>query len=180
MTSCAPNLQAVVGDTIGARLISHAGGLSNLAKCPASTVQVLGAEKALFRALKTRCSTPKYGLIFHSPFIASARRPDKGKVSRALANKCALASRIDCFGEKSGSAYGERMRAQLDEKLEFLATGKRATSNAEAMRAVRATMVEKAAEAKADRKHGELGGKRKRKVGRGEGKAKKAKIGGED
>merc|ERR1711970_420805 len=69
MSNVAPNLSALIGEVVGARLISHAGSLTNLAKCPASTVQILGAEKALFRALKTKGNTPKYGLIFHSSFI---------------------------------------------------------------------------------------------------------------
>jgi nucleolar protein 58 len=65
MNAVAPNLTALVGDLVGARLISHAGSLLSLAKHPASTVQILGAEKALFRALKTKHDTPKYGLIYH-------------------------------------------------------------------------------------------------------------------
>ena len=65
MNAIAPNLTALVGDLVGARLISHAGSLLSLAKHPASTVQILGAEKALFRALKTKHDTPKYGLIYH-------------------------------------------------------------------------------------------------------------------
>lgn len=65
MQAIAPNLTALVGELVGARLISHAGSLMNLAKHPASTVQILGAEKALFRALKTKHDTPKYGLIYH-------------------------------------------------------------------------------------------------------------------
>jgi nucleolar protein 58 len=65
MNAIAPNLTALVGELVGARLISHAGSLTNLAKHPASTVQILGAEKALFRALKTKHDTPKYGLIYH-------------------------------------------------------------------------------------------------------------------
>merc|ERR1712241_1008732 len=73
----APNLATLIGDTVGARLISHAGSLTNLAKYPASTVQILGAEKALFRALKTKGNTPKYGLIFHSSFIARAGAKNK-------------------------------------------------------------------------------------------------------
>jgi len=72
MNAVAPNLTSLVGETVGARLISHAGSLTNLAKYPASTVQILGAEKALFRALKTKGNTPKYGLIFHSSFIGRA------------------------------------------------------------------------------------------------------------
>ena len=69
MQAIAPNLTVLVGELVGARLIAHAGSLMNLAKYPASTVQILGAEKALFRALKTKGNTPKYGLIFHSTFI---------------------------------------------------------------------------------------------------------------
>jgi nucleolar protein 58 len=65
MTAIAPNLTALVGELVGARLIAHAGSLMGLAKHPASTVQILGAEKALFRALKTKHDTPKYGLIYH-------------------------------------------------------------------------------------------------------------------
>lgn len=71
MNAIAPNLTALVGDLVGARLISHAGSLLSLAKHPASTIQILGAEKALFRALKTKHDTPKYGLIYHVSFIPS-------------------------------------------------------------------------------------------------------------
>lgn len=97
MSQVAPNLSALIGEQVGARLISHAGSLTNLAKCPASTVQILGAEKALFRALKTRGKTPKYGLIFHSTFIGRASQKNKGRISRYLANKCSIAARLDCF-----------------------------------------------------------------------------------
>ena len=97
MMNVAPNLTSLIGEQVGARLISHAGSLTNLAKYPASTVQILGAEKALFRALKTKGNTPKYGLIFHSSFIGRAGSKNKGRISRYLANKCSIASRIDCF-----------------------------------------------------------------------------------
>lgn len=90
----APNLASLIGDTVGARLISHAGSLTNLSKYPASTVQILGAEKALFRALKTKGNTPKYGLIYHSTFIGRAGTKNKGRISRFLANKCSIASRV--------------------------------------------------------------------------------------
>lgn len=109
----APNLAALIGDTVGARLISHAGSLTNLAKYPASTVQILGAEKALFRALKTKGNTPKYGLIFHSSFIGRAKQRNKGRISRYLANKCSIASRIDCFMEEATSAFGEKLKEQV-------------------------------------------------------------------
>jgi len=101
MHNIAPNLATLIGETVGARLISHAGSLMNLAKYPASTVQILGAEKALFRALKTRGNTPKYGLIFHSTFIGRAGAKNKGRISRFLANKCSIAARIDCFNDFS-------------------------------------------------------------------------------
>ena len=96
MASVAPNLATLIGDTVGARLISHAGSLTNLAKYPASTVQILGAEKALFRALKTKGNTPKYGLIFHSSFIGRAKQRNKGRISRYLANKCKLNRYENC------------------------------------------------------------------------------------
>merc|ERR1719355_301570 len=107
MGNVAPNLAALIGDAVGARLISHAGSLTNLAKFPASTVQILGAEKALFRALKTKSNTPKYGLIFHSTYIGRAAQKNKGRVSRYLANKASLASRIDCFAEAHTKIFGD-------------------------------------------------------------------------
>ena len=89
MDVVAPNLAQLIGDTVGARLIAHAGSLTNLAKYPASTIQILGAEKALFRALKTKGNTPKYGLLFHSSFIGRAQPKNKGRISRyVVALKC--------------------------------------------------------------------------------------------
>merc|ERR1712106_1269450 len=113
MSNVAPNLATLIGDVVGARLISHAGSLTNLAKYPASTVQILGAEKALFRALKTKGNTPKYGLIFHSTFIGRAGSTNKGRISRYLANKCSIASRIDCFTETPTSVFGEKLKDQV-------------------------------------------------------------------
>ena len=81
MAAIAPNLTALMGELVGARLIAHSGSLLNLAKQPASTIQILGAEKALFRALKTKHDTPKYGLIFHASLVGSAPQQLKGKVS---------------------------------------------------------------------------------------------------
>ena len=80
MQAIAPNLTQLVGELVGARLISHAGSLLSLAKYPASTVQILGAEKALFRALKTKHATPKYGLIYHASLVGQASTKNKGKV----------------------------------------------------------------------------------------------------
>merc|ERR1719471_220322 len=74
MNGLAPNLTEIIGSTVGAKLIAHTGSLVKLAKCPASTIQVLGAEKALFRALKSRSGkTPKYGLLFGSTWISRAK-----------------------------------------------------------------------------------------------------------
>ncbi|KFY08284.1 hypothetical protein V492_06367 [Pseudogymnoascus sp. VKM F-4246] len=134
MAIVAPNLASLIGEVVAARLISHAGSLTNLSKYPASTVQILGAEKALFRALKTKGNTPKYGLIYHSSFIGRAGAKNKGRISRFLANKCSIASRIDNFSEAPSTKFGEALKAQVEERLEFYATGKAPTRNEEAMK----------------------------------------------
>ncbi|KAK3109300.1 Nucleolar protein 56 [Teratosphaeriaceae sp. CCFEE 6253] len=131
----APNLAALIGETVGARLISHAGSLTNLAKYPASTVQILGAEKALFRALKTKGNTPKYGLIYHSSFIGRAGTKNKGRISRFLANKASIASRIDNFSMQPTRVFGEALKGQVEERLRFYAEGINPTKNADAMKA---------------------------------------------
>merc|ERR1711934_363050 len=142
MSVVAPNLAELIGDTVGARLISHAGSLTNLAKCPASTVQILGAEKALFRALKTKGNTPKYGLIFHSSFIGRASQKNKGRISRYLANKASIASRIDSFSDEPTDKYGKMMRDQVEERLAFYADGKAPRKNIDCMAAVKAELEE--------------------------------------
>merc|ERR1712165_535540 len=134
MQVVAPNLSTLIGDQVGARLISHAGSLTNLAKYPASTVQILGAEKALFRALKTRGNTPKYGLIFHSSFIGRAGAKNKGRISRYLANKCSIASRIDCFGDASTKLFGEKLKEQVEDRLKFYDSGDLPKKNVDAMK----------------------------------------------
>ncbi|TCD68349.1 snoRNP complex protein nop56 [Steccherinum ochraceum] len=136
MNLVAPSLTALLGERIGARLISHAGSLTNLSKYPASTVQILGAEKALFRALKTKGNTPKYGLIYHSTFIGRAGPKHKGRISRFLANKCSIASRIDCYSDKPTSAFGDALRQQVEERLNFFETGQPPAKNADAIRKV--------------------------------------------
>lgn len=123
MDLVAPNLKALIGEVIGARLISKAGSLTNLSKMPASTLQILGAEKALFRALKTKGNTPKYGLIYHSSFIGRTGTKNKGRISRYVANKCAIASRIDNFSETPTSRFGEALKKQVEDRLEFYASG---------------------------------------------------------
>jgi nucleolar protein 56 len=135
MNQVAPNLAALIGDTVGARLISKAGSLTNLSKYPASTVQILGAEKALFRALKTKGNTPKYGLIYHSSFIGRTGAKSKGRISRFLANKCSIASRIDNFTETPTSKFGEALKRQVDERIEFYASGAPPAKNSAVMQA---------------------------------------------
>merc|ERR1711936_869088 len=144
MSVVAPNLAVLIGDTVGARLISHAGSLTNLAKYPASTVQILGAEKALFRALKTKGNTPKYGLIFHSSFIGRAGSKNKGRISRFLANKCSIASRIDCFSEISTKLYGEKLKEQVEDRLKFYESGELPKKNVDAMQEAIAAVREEA------------------------------------
>jgi len=132
----APNLSTLIGDTVAARLISKAGSLTNLAKAPASTVQILGAEKALFRALKTKGNTPKYGLIYHSTFIGRADAKNKGRISRYLANKCSIATRIDAFSDEPTRLYGEKLRDQVEERLKFYETGAAPRRNIDVMEEV--------------------------------------------
>ncbi|CAG0915016.1 unnamed protein product [Notodromas monacha] len=126
MLAIAPNLTALLGELVGARLISKAGSLLNLAKHPASTVQILGAEKALFRALKTRHDTPKYGLIYHAQLVSSSSAKLRGKISRMLAAKAALAIRVDALGEDPtpSADVGITHRATLELRIASLEQGK--------------------------------------------------------
>jgi len=110
----APNMKCLVGGTIAARLISIAGGLEKLAESPASRVQVLGAEKALFRFLRSKSKPPKHGVIFGYPELRNAPRWQRGKIARALASKLAIAARVDYFG---GEFIGEQLKAELEERI---------------------------------------------------------------
>lgn len=107
MAAIAPNLSTLVGELVGARLIAHTGSLIALAKYPASTIQILGAEKALFRALKTKKKTPKYGLIYHASLIGQAPTKGKGQISRVLAAKAALCARVDALAEAAPAPAAE-------------------------------------------------------------------------
>merc|ERR1712128_338676 len=123
MAAIAPNLTVLVGELVGARLIAHAGSLLNLAKHPASTVQILGAEKALFRALKTKQDTPEYGLIYHASMVGQAAPKNKGKVSRMLAAKAALAIRYDALAEGQDEGlvdFAIEARTQLEKRAREL------------------------------------------------------------
>jgi nucleolar protein 56 len=115
MEEVAPNTRAIGGSLLGARLLALAGGLLNLAKLPASTIQVLGAEKALFRSLKTKARPPKHGIIFQHPFIHDAKRWQRGKIARALAGKLAIAARVDAF---KGKYMGDKLKTDLEKRID--------------------------------------------------------------
>jgi len=165
MATVAPNLSTLIGETVAARLIQKAGSLTSLAKCPASTVQILGAEKALFRALKTKGNTPKYGLIYHSSFIGRASAKNKGRISRYLANKCAIASRIDSFIEEPTNAYGEQLRDQVEERLKFYDTGDTPRKNIDVMSAVASKLRDAAEAVETDKKNKKKDKKKKSVAG---------------
>merc|ERR1711902_49299 len=122
------------------------------AKYPASTVQILGAEKALFRALKKKGNTPKYGLIFHSSFIGRAAAKNKGRISRFLANKCSIASRIDCFAEHATNIFGSKLKEQVEDRLKFFETGDIPKKNMDVMNEALETIKKEESEFKTKEK----------------------------
>lgn len=101
METLAPNLKNILTATIGARLIAKAGSLAKLAQMPSSTIQIIGAEKALFRALKTGTRPPKHGLLFQHTSVNSAPKWQRGKIARAMSSKIAIAVRIDVYRNAS-------------------------------------------------------------------------------
>jgi len=115
MREVAPNITELVGPLLGARLLSLAGSLENLAKMPASTIQVLGAEKALFRALRTGGRPPKHGIIFQFKYIHSSPKWQRGKIARALATKLAIAAKADYF---TGRFIGKELKEALMKRIE--------------------------------------------------------------
>src|SRR5215203_4690615 len=116
METVAPNVKELLTAAVGARIISKAGSLVRLARLPASTIQILGAEKALFRALKTGARPPKHGLLFQHPLIHSAPKWQRGKIARAVASKVAIAARIDYYRHngKDSTIYG-KLKIRINE-----------------------------------------------------------------
>ncbi|MFB6292587.1 MAG: hypothetical protein ABEI58_04315 [Candidatus Nanohaloarchaea archaeon] len=112
-----PNLSVLLGPVLATRLIALAGGLEDLAKSPASTIQMLGAEKALFRHLHGEGEAPKHGVLFQHPFVSPLPDTERGKMARFLANKTAMAARLDQYGDKE---KGEELRQEAQEKYEEL------------------------------------------------------------
>jgi len=115
MKDVAPNLSAVLGTTVGARILAKAGSLGKMASMPASTIQVLGAEKALFRALKTGSNPPKHGLLFQHAVVHAAPRWQRGKIARAIAAKAAIAARVDVHGGGLNNTLLDKLNVRVKE-----------------------------------------------------------------
>jgi len=164
----APNLKALVGAKLAARLMSLAGGLRELAMMPASTIQVLGAEKALFRHLRTGAKPPKHGVIFQYPAINRSPWWQRGKIARALAGKLAIAARVDYF---SGEYIGEELKKELEQRIKEI---KEKYPNPPKRKA-KPEKKKKKFKPKKDKKKGKEKGKRPERKGKGKKKKKKGK-----
>ena len=116
MDELCPNIKAVCDVSVGAKLIEHAGSLKRLSEMPASTIQILGAEKALFRHMKTGAKPPRHGIIVHHPLIAKAPDRMHGKIARTLADKIAIASKVDYF---QGQFIGDKLKKELEDKFKI-------------------------------------------------------------
>jgi len=114
MNNIAPNLSEIAGSLTGARLLSYAGGLKKIAMLPASTIQILGAEKALFRFKKEGGKPPKHGVIFQNSLINKAPRNDRGKIARVMANTIAIAAKADAFTKRDISA---ELKKDMEKKI---------------------------------------------------------------
>lgn len=115
METVAPNLSGILGHAVGARILARAGSLKRLASMPASTIQVLGAEKALFRSLKTGSQPPKHGLLFQHTLVHAAPRWQRGKIARAISTKAAIASRVDVYGAGKNEMLFEKLNIRIKE-----------------------------------------------------------------
>ena len=115
MNEIAPNLSAILGASVGARVLAHAGSLKKLSSMPASTIQVLGAEKALFRSLKTGSQPPKHGILFQHALVHAAPRWQRGKIARAIAAKAAIAARVDVHGAELNKTLFEKLNVRVKE-----------------------------------------------------------------
>ncbi len=114
MEELCPNLTAVAGPVLGAKLLSHTGTLKSLAELPSSTIQLLGAEKALFRHLKTKARCPRHGYIVQHPLLAGAKQSLHGKIARHLSSAISLCVRIDYFSTEHSNTHGVTVRKKLD------------------------------------------------------------------
>jgi len=114
MEKACPSMLAITGTTIGAKLICQAGSIKRLVEFPASTIQLLGAEKALFRHLKMKSKSPKYGFLHEHPLISKNRRELHGKIARTLADKISIAIKVDYF---KGKFIGDKLKKEIEEKF---------------------------------------------------------------
>jgi len=110
-----PNITAVLGAAVGARILAHAGSLKRLSSMPASTIQILGAEKALFRSLKTGANPPKHGILFQHAIVHAAPKWQRGKIARAIAAKAAIAARVDVFGGGLNEMLLDKLNVRVKE-----------------------------------------------------------------
>ncbi len=115
MKRIAPNTSKIIGPLIGARLIAMAGGMQRMALLPASTIQILGAEKALFRFKKEGGRPPKHGVIFQHPLINRAQKTERGKIARLLANKISTAMKADVFTKRD---IADELQHDIDIRLQ--------------------------------------------------------------
>ncbi|WP_457751175.1 C/D box methylation guide ribonucleoprotein complex aNOP56 subunit [Thermococcus sp.] len=169
MDEVAPNLKALVGAKLAARLMSLAGGLRELAMMPASTIQVLGAEKALFRHLRSGAKPPKHGVIFQYPAINRSPWWQRGKIARALAGKLAIAARVDYF---SGEYIAEELKQELESRIKEI---KEKFPNPPKRKAKPEKKKKKKFKGKEKKGKG-FGGKKREKAGKGKkGKGEKKK-----
>lgn len=114
MKNICPNFHAIAGTNIGAKMIAKAGSVEKMAFMPASTIQLLGAEEALFRHIKTGARSPKYGILLQHPIVARSKRQDKGKAAKAIADKMGIAIKVDFF---KGKFIGDKLRKDLEKKF---------------------------------------------------------------
>jgi len=114
MNEYCPNITAIAGPLIGAKLLALAGSLEKISSFPSSTIQVLGAEKALFRHLRTGAKSPKYGILHEHPLISQAKKQEHGKIARLLADKIAIAAKVDFF---KGKFVGDKLKKDIERRL---------------------------------------------------------------
>jgi nucleolar protein 56 len=110
----APNFTELAGTMLSAKLIAKAGGLEKLAKMPSSSIQLMGAEKSLFRFLHGKGKSPRFGLIYNHPFVLNAPEKLKGKVARILASKLSIAAKLDFYSKEY---KGDKLKKDLEEKI---------------------------------------------------------------
>ena len=115
MNNVAPNLAIILGTGVAARMLSRTGSLKKLSSLPASTIQVLGAERALFRSLKTGAPPPKHGILFQHTLVHAAPRWQRGKIARAVAAKAVIAARVDVYGNGVNATLMEKLNLRIKE-----------------------------------------------------------------